>query len=129
MSLEHVTVRLSEQGKDQLVRLKRITGIKNWNVLCRWALCVSLADTSPPLVREIQTDSNVEMSWRTFAGQNSAEYTLLIEDRLTTRNEGFPDSYALFVAHLHRGIGQLAGLLDARSGIEGLLELAFSSER
>ena len=129
MSLENVTVRLSEQGKDQLVRLKRITGIKNWNVLCRWALCLSLADSSPPLVREVQTDSNVEMSWRTFTGLGGAEYTLLVENRLATIDEGFPDSYALFVAHLHRGVGQLSGLLDTRSGIEGLIELALGDKR
>ena len=42
MSLE--TVRLSQRGKEQLIKLKRVTGIKQWNVLCRWALCVSLAD-------------------------------------------------------------------------------------
>jgi DNA sulfur modification protein DndE len=129
MSLDNVTVRLSEQGKDQLIRLKRITGIKNWNVLCRWALCLSLADSSPPLVREVQTDSNVEMSWRTFTGSGGAEYTLLVENRMATTDEGFPDTYALFVAHLHRGIGQLAGMLDVRSGIEGLLELSIGTER
>lgn len=46
MAVEHV--RVSQQAKDHLVRLKRITGIKNWNVLCRWALCVSLAEESTP---------------------------------------------------------------------------------
>jgi DNA sulfur modification protein DndE len=30
-------VRLSQQAKDQLARLKGKTGIKNWNILCRWA--------------------------------------------------------------------------------------------
>jgi len=33
------TVRLSQSSKDQLSRLKGKTGIKNWNILCRWALC------------------------------------------------------------------------------------------
>ena len=37
-------VRVSQQAKDQLSRLKGKTGIKNWNVLCRWALCYSLSE-------------------------------------------------------------------------------------
>ena len=36
MAIEHI--RVSQHAKDQLIRLKRVTGIKNWNVLCRWAL-------------------------------------------------------------------------------------------
>ena len=46
MAIEHV--RVSLQAKGQLVRLKRLTGIKQWNVLCRWALCVSLAEQGTP---------------------------------------------------------------------------------
>ena len=43
------TVRIDEQGREQLIRLKRYTGVEFWNVLCRWALCVSLAEpTKPP---------------------------------------------------------------------------------
>jgi DNA sulfur modification protein DndE len=89
---------------------------------------MSLADQSPPLVREVQTNSNVEMSWRTFAGSAGNEYTSLLEERMTSTNEGFPDIYALFLAHLHRGIGQLAGTLDNRSGIDGLIDLAMRTE-
>lgn len=41
-------VRLSQQAKDQLSRLKGKTGIKNWNILCRWALCYSLSEKTLP---------------------------------------------------------------------------------
>ena len=41
------TVRTSEKGKTQLITLKRRTGIQNWNVLCRWAFCISLKDPPP----------------------------------------------------------------------------------
>ena len=44
------SVRVNQQAKDQLIKLKRITGIKQWNVLCRWALCLSLAQFSHALV-------------------------------------------------------------------------------
>ena len=50
MAVEHI--RLSKQAKNQLIKLKRVTGIEHWNVLCRWALCVSLSEQSMPARRE-----------------------------------------------------------------------------
>ena len=64
MLLEHI--RLSEQARDQLIKVKRYTGIPHWNTLCRWAFCVSLAEPSPPAPAKIPADSSVEMNWRTF---------------------------------------------------------------
>jgi DNA sulfur modification protein DndE len=32
------TVRISKQGRDQLIKIRRQTGIENWNIICRWAL-------------------------------------------------------------------------------------------
>ncbi|EKK5432484.1 DNA sulfur modification protein DndE, partial [Enterobacter hormaechei] len=72
MSIEMVKV--SEKGKQQLITLKKRTGIENWNILCRWALCVSLAESSVPPHEDIITDSNIEMSWKTFAGEFSEIY-------------------------------------------------------
>ncbi|MFJ2805064.1 DNA sulfur modification protein DndE [Kitasatospora sp. NPDC087271] len=115
MSLE--TIRLSQPARDQLVRLKRTTGIKNWNVLCRWALAVSLREPSTPLVKEIVTDSNVEMSWRTFAGMYGDVYLALLRQRCAVDGEPLTDeslSKALTV-HLHRGIGYLAGNKEIRT--------------
>ena len=64
-------IRLSEKQKQQLIVLKRRTGIENWNVLCRWALCLSLADPTEPPKEDIPTDSNVEMTWKTLTGGES----------------------------------------------------------
>ena len=73
-------IRLSNQSKDKLARLKGKTGIKNWNVLCRWAFCYSLSENTVPTDIEIVLDSNLEMSWYTFAGEFSDLYdALLIE--------------------------------------------------
>ena len=62
-------VRLSQQDKDMLIRLKAKTGIQNWNVLCRWALCLSLSHPAIPAEYDLVADSNVEMSWHVFAGE------------------------------------------------------------
>ena len=61
-------IKLSNAAKDKLSRLKGKTGIQNWNVLCRWAFCFSLKEGTIPTDIEINSDSNVEMSWLTFAG-------------------------------------------------------------
>ena len=59
-------IKLSSQSKDKLSRLKGKTGIKNWNVLCRWALCYSLHEDTVTTDIPINADSNLEMSWYTF---------------------------------------------------------------
>ena len=40
-------VRVSEVSRLNLIALKKRTGIENWNILCRWGFCLSLADRSP----------------------------------------------------------------------------------
>lgn len=118
------TVRVSQRGRDQLIKLKRITGIQNWNVLCRWALATSLADPTVPLVRDVKTDSNIEMAWKTFGGTWAdlylAHVTMRAHDEIGSTHPD--DVEKVFVAHLHRGIGYLAGSPTLRS-IADLVEL------
>ena len=79
MPIEHI--HLSQQAKDQLVRLKRATGLDSWNVLCRWGFCLSLAEASTPVTKRIPADSNVEMTWRVFAGSHRGVYMALLKER------------------------------------------------
>lgn len=115
MSLDQI--RLSEKAKDQLVKLKRYTGIKNWNVLCRWAFCVSLAELTRPAPSRIPADSNVEMSWRVFGGPYEELYLALLKQRCV--NDGLDVSSKTlnrqFRLHLHRGIGYLSADRELRS--------------
>jgi DNA sulfur modification protein DndE len=103
MSLDFV--RVSQTGRDQLIRLKRHTGIQNWNVLCRWAFCLSLKDSTPPSRSPILTDSNIEMSWKTFGGTHEEIYKALIQIRAT--QDGFEAPDAALTAHIHRGLSML----------------------
>lgn len=107
MSIAHI--KLSQQAKEQLIKLKRVTGIKHWNALCRWAFCTSLAEQTSPSVVKIPADSSVEMDWKTFGGEYADLYLLLLKQRLL--RDGLPltdDSIATqFRLHLHRGIGYL----------------------
>lgn len=99
-------IRLSEKQKQQLIILKRKTGIENWNVLCRWALCMSLADPTVPPKEDIPSDSNVEMTWKTFAGEYADVYLTLLKDsyRKFFKSAGETDLLTFLKIHLNRGI-------------------------
>ena len=126
MAVEHI--QLSRQAKDQLSRLKRQTGIDSWNVLCRWGLCVSLAESSVPTAKKIPADSNVEMSWRVFAGGHGGLYLALLKERCVRDGLGIDEKTLAqqFRLHLHRGISYLAVDRGLR-GIEDLVALASGS--
>ena len=119
------TVRVSEKAKTQLITLKRRTGIQNWNILCRWALCASLSEKSEPPVEEIPTDSSVEMTWKTFTGSEEELYLALIQ--LRAAKAGLPlereTVNRYFRLHLHRGISYLVGN-PKMNKIEDLIRLA-----
>lgn len=119
------TVRVDERGKSQLITLKRRTGLKNWNVLCRWAVCVSLAEPTPPVAQDAGEPSNVEMTWQTFAGRNGDLFSALIAarceaDGLTVDRDTLSEQFRL---HLQRGLTYLVGRDDTRS-LSGLASLA-----
>ena len=123
MSIEHI--HLSQQAKEQLSRLKRVTGIGSWNVLCRWAVCVSLAEPSVPPDKRIPADSNVEMTWRVFGGGLGDVYVALVKERCARDGLGTDGDMVArqFRLHLHRGIAYLSANRELR-GIEDLLGLA-----
>jgi len=104
------SVRISQKAKEQLIWLKRQTGIQNWNVLCRWALCLSLADSAPIGDYDDAADSNVEMRWEVFAGEYKEVYLGMINVRC--RDEGLScqgKAWSRFVRqHIHRGLAILS---------------------
>lgn len=127
MAIEHI--RLSQQAKDQLIKLKRVTGIEHWNTLCRWALCVSLAEDSIPPAAKIPADSNVEMSWKVFGGRYADLYLALIKERCFRDGlDADPETLAQqFRLHLHRGISYLFGNKNLRR-IDNLIGLALLAD-
>ncbi|EKO3422064.1 DNA sulfur modification protein DndE [Vibrio fluvialis] len=122
MSIE--TVRLSEKAKGQLITVKKNTKIDNWNVLCRWALMLSLKEESIPPHEDIVTNSNVEMTWKVFGGEFSNIYLAMLKQRIYL-DYGKVDEdelYYYFKLHLHRGVSYL--LNNSRS-IDRMLDTAF----
>lgn len=116
---------LSVQDKERLSRLKGKTGIQNWNILCRWALCCSLQEKSVPVEVPKGDDSNVEISWYTFGGENYKIYEALIKARCIRDGLGTDEDTLAkyFYLHLSRGIGYLSGTNYIRS-LEDLIRMA-----
>lgn len=118
-------IRLSSASKDKLSRLKARTGIQNWNVLCRWALCYSLSEGTLPAEIIPAADSNVEISWYTFAGEYGEIYEGLIRQWCIDHDQPSDDEAVekYFKIHLERGIAHLSGTNFIKS-LEDLLTLA-----
>lgn len=112
------TVRVSQRGKEILTKLKRNTGLDQWNVLCRWALCASLMrDSKPPKVKGLQ-ESNIEISWKTFAGGQADHLAALVKARADQHDIDPQQADALaeyFRAHLERGISNIQNTRDISS--------------
>lgn len=104
------TIRLGKQSRDQLIKIKRNTGIANWNIICRWAFCVSLREPTPPPAAKASTENGVEMTWKVFAGDQTQTYEALLNHDHTRRAASGEklDKSALLHAHLRRGLGYLA---------------------
>lgn len=123
-------IRLSQRSKEKLSRLKGKTGIKNWNVLCRWALCYSLSEKTIPTDIEISADSNLEMSWYTFGGEYCELYEALmkawcIEQNLPIDEETLAKYFRL---NLERGISHLSGTGFIKS-LDDLVLLAIKEQK
>lgn len=122
------SVKLSQKARSQLITLKRNTGIKNWNTLCRFAFCKSIADQTKAADVLHPSDSNVEMSWKVFSGEMSEIFTSMLKQRC--RNDGLPiDDETLakqFRFHLHRGIAHLSGEKNLRS-IADMVNMAITN--
>lgn len=114
-------IRLGPATKIRLTTLKRRTGIENWNILCRWALCLSVSDPDPVGERHRDLGSGVEMTWRTFAGEHELLYQALLENRVQL--DGVHDVGELIRLHIVRGLARLLSVKDVDS-ISDLLKFA-----
>lgn len=102
-------IRINQKARDQLIHLKRKTGIGQWNILCRQALCMSLAVKAPPASIGLDTKAELEIRWNVFGGHYPEVYLSLLKERC--HQDGLPiDKETLneqLFLHLHRGIGMM----------------------
>jgi len=101
------TVRISTRGREILIKLKRYTGISQWNTLCRIAYCYSLAIETEPAHSPEKSDCALEIEWDTFTGPIKNELSALTVWRLAKGDIPGSDAARYVRTHIERGLGAL----------------------
>ena len=98
-------LRTSANVRNSLTRIKTITGIPNWNIICRWAFCLSLKQTSLPREVDEKLDG-IEIDYDTLVGKNKSIYTqLLINNLISHKVEIDRKNLTKYLyAHVNRGV-------------------------
>lgn len=120
-------VRFGTDVKDNLITLKRRTNVQHSNILCRWALCRSLAEPTAPSTAAA-SDSAVEMTWKVFAGPTGELYWWLLLMRAFELDLPLDEAtvVAQLRAHVARGVSYLVGDMSMRDAVS-LASLALTS--
>ena len=116
------TLRITAVGRDHLLKLKRQTGIEQWNILCRWALCASLSENSAPPPIQSSFEGGIEINWKVFSGEWSSILAASIvirarHDGIDTDEDGLATCLKL---HVHRGLAYLCSGKD-KNLIDGFM--------
>lgn len=119
-------IKLNAAARNQLVTLKRRTGIEHNNAICRHALCISLANPSIPPDENFVFNGGIEIDWRTLTGGQDALYYNLLAVRLLSEGRRITEDLIrhTFVLHVHRGLSYLV----SRREEDLLVEMAKSLE-
>ena len=122
MNINNDQLRTSTSLKGLLTRIKGITSIQNWNVLCRWGFCFSIKQSTLPRVVDEKLDG-VEIDYDVLVGKNKIIYTQLLINNLRKNNiEINKENLTKYLyAHVNRGINIIYNF--KLKGISGLLSL------
>jgi DNA sulfur modification protein DndE len=124
------TIRLDADTKIRLATLKKRTGIEHWNTLCRWAFCLSLSDPTSPRALQERNVGAIEMTWKTFAGDDDELYRLLLTRR-SAADLGKTDREALAKTirqHIARGTSRLVANRALKS-TKDLIEMTLGAHQ
>lgn len=105
-------IKLSASAKQQLITLKRRTGIEHYNVICRHALCASIAQESDMPEEVLNFQGGLEIDWITLAGEPGDVYLDLVGTRHGVESSS-PDAKRLVTLHIHRGLSYLVSSPDS----------------
>ncbi len=106
-------VRVSDRGKEILIKIKKRTGLQHWNEICRIALCHSLIDPNFPSKLTESSDNAVEIEWKTFAGSFHEEIAAIIIFEAQKNGINLSKKeilYEYFKSHLEHGITNLKNI-------------------
>ena len=103
-------VKLTAAAKQQLINLKRRTGIEHYNTICRHALVVSLNNPANAPIENLQFTNGIEIDWEVFCGGHGNTYLNLLITRAAEEGVKPTESNIrqLLSSHLHRGLSYLS---------------------
>lgn len=103
-------IRLTVAAKHQLIALKRKTGIEHYNVLCRHAFCLSIANPSIPPIEDFNFSGGIDIDWRVFTGGHEALYLNVLLLRMHHDNHAVDETTVrqMLAQHLHRGLSYMS---------------------
>ena len=112
MSSQIDKLSLNEKNINDLSQIKTYTNIKYNNVICRWALVLSLLNkTDPPPIDHSKFQKDIpSIEWKTFAGKYESIYFSLLQQRLFDQKIDFKkDNIESELAkHVTRGLMTIA---------------------
>jgi len=117
-------IRLTNQEKGLLTRMKGATGLDNWNIFARWAFCYSLSMKEKISVQQEEESSfGIEMTWMVFAGKNFKIYQdLLVQECLALDLKPNKSNLnKVMRAHLSNGIKKMYSQV---SSLDDFIDLA-----
>lgn len=118
-------VKLTAAAKQQLITLKRKTGIEHYNTICRHALVLSLTNPAPAPTENLQFTNGLEIDWDVFTGGYSETYLNMLILRTLNDADGFSASHVrqTLSSHLHRGLSYLASRKDTEISLISAVSL------
>ena len=122
MNINIDQLRTSTSLKNLLTRIKGITSIQNWNVLCRWGFCFSIKQSTLPRMVDEKLDG-VEIDYDVLVGKNKIIYTQLLINNLRKNNiEINKENLTKYLyAHVNRGVSIIYNY--KMKSIKNLLEI------
>ena len=126
-ALKIESLKLSDRSSNEISTIKRNTKIETMNIICRWALTVSLSSALPPPPLAKEDKILREIDWKIFAGDYEHLIMALLKDRLFQEkieitNDSLNDQLR---AHVQRGLSLIASQKKIRS-IADFAELGLS---
>ena len=111
------SLKLSERSSIEISNIRRNTKIETMNIICRWALTVSLSSDLPPPPLAKEDKIIREIDWKTFAGEYEHLIMALLKSRMVKEqieitNENLNDHLRV---HVQRGLSLIAAQKNIRS--------------
>ncbi|AFM64480.1 DNA sulfur modification protein DndE [Pseudomonas aeruginosa] len=100
-------VRLTAAAKNQLITIKKRTGIVHYNSICRHAMCISLSASSDLVVERLSFSEGLEIDWSVLTGGNEELYINIIKASLGKEDVSEELLKDMATAHIHRGLSYI----------------------